>query len=93
MAKSKAKNRRKTRRASKPVRELVGKHAWCQRDGKQPALVFVLSRCILDGLERYLVEHINGGSRELVSPDDLQEAKHATTRKRQQRGTFARHRS
>jgi hypothetical protein len=93
MAKSKAKNRRKTRRAPKPIRELVGKHAWCQRDGKQPALVFVLSRCLIEGLDQYLVEYIKGGIRELVSADDLKEAKHATTRKRQQRGTFARHRS
>jgi len=93
MANTKSNNRRGTRRASKPIRQLVGKRAWYKRDGKRPALVFVLSRCLMDGLERYLVEYIKDGRRELVSPDDLVEAKHARTRKPKGRRPFVRYRS
>jgi len=66
---------RKRRKTSAYLRRLVGKYALHERDSKVRVLVFVLSRCIIDGEECYLIENTKNGMRLLARRDELKECK------------------
>jgi hypothetical protein len=65
----------KRRKTSAYLRRLVGKYALHDPGNKVPVLVFVLSKCVIDGEERYLIENAKNGRKLLAAPGQLKECR------------------